>query len=328
MEIYYSYENLNWVILAVGAVIIVHMLVLKKSRERVIVFANYETLKKVVGHEILQRNLLPLTFRILAVICILLAISNLRVTIVKPVSDVDFVIAIDTSPTMLTSDNGSFTPSRLEAAKYSAIQIVDVLPKTTYVGVVSFAGKAFVKSELTNDKKELKNVIESIKLEGIAGTAIGDAILSSTLLLANSNKTKKVVVLITDGTSNTGMDVNESVRYAKSYNVRINTIGVGKRNRTINITMEGLNISSLLKENATFYTGDYLDEETLKNVANQTGGRYFYVNDTKSMLEAFKESVLKANAININVRKYAVVLAFIFLMIEWALGATKYRTIP
>ncbi len=328
MEIQYTYENLNWIILTAGIIIILHLLVLKKSRERVILFANYETLRKVTGGELIHRNLVPLTLRVLAVICLLLAISNLKIIVIKPVSDVDFVITIDTSPTMLSSDGGNFTPSRLEVAKMAAEQVVDVLPETTKVGVVTFAGKAKLKLQLTNNKEVIKKTLDSISLEGPAGTAIGDAVIVASMLLSNSTKDKKVVVLITDGKSNKGVSINESAKFALDHGVRVNAIGVGKKNVTVPFNITELNLTELINENATIYMGEALDEQALQYLANMTGGKYFYVQNSTQMLEAFKESVLKANAVELNVRKWAIIIGVILLILEWALGATKYKTLP
>ena len=330
MEVHFSYQNLNWVILGVGAVIILHMLSIKKSKERAILFANYETLRKVVGDDVVKKDLIPLILRTLAILCFIIALINLKITMVKPVSNVDFVIALDTSPTMLSSDNGNFTPSRLDVAKFTAIKIINSLPPSTKVGIVTFSGKAYIKTGLTNNKVLLDNILESIHLEGPAGTAIGDAILAATSILTKTNRSK-VIVLITDGRSNVGVSVNQSVLYAKQYGIKINTIGIGQRNKTaVNITKElmELNLTNILKENATIYTGDYLDEKALIFIANETGGKYFYVKNAKEMLNAFKEAVFKANEVTISLRKYAVLAGLLFLFIEWSLGATKYRTLP
>ncbi len=329
MEIHYTYENLNWIILTAGMVVILHILVLKKSKERAILFANYETLKKVTGGDPVHRNLIPLILRVLAVTCLLLAISNLKIIVVKPVSDVDFVIAIDTSPTMLSSDNGSFVPNRLEVAKLSAIRIVDVLPPETKVGVVSFSGNAKMLAPLTSDKKLVKAALKNITLGEEAGTAIGDAVVLSTMMLMNSSKEKKVVVLITDGRSNKGVSVNESAKFARDHGVRINAIGVGPKNITLPFNLSEFNLTKMVgNSNITIYTGDALDEKSLIFLTNYTGGKYFYVHNATEMLEAFRQSVLKANSVEINVRKWAIIAGVFLLLIEWALGATKYKTLP
>ncbi len=331
--------NENLVVFLVMSIVILHLLVLKQIRKRTIKFANYETLKKAIGYEILKSNILVLIMRILIVISLILALYKFNIEVIKPVSDVDFVIALDISQTMLNSDNGAFLPNKLEVAKQTSKEIIRVLPERTKIGVVTFSGKAYIDQPLTDNKEMLFQSIDKIDSKPPAGTVIGDAIVAGTILLANSTKTKKSIVLITDGrqTEGLGVDINESLEYAKRNGIIINTIGLGRKNRTsINLTgidIEKLNIPEEIKEqilkmeNKSFNI-TALDEETLKYIANVTNGKYYYVENQTYFKEAFSEVILKFNSITIDARRYALLLAAILLLIEYSLGATKYKTIP
>lgn len=331
MNISYNYDNINWIIFIVGVVVILHMLSLKRMKDRTIKFANYEVLEKALGKKIMKKNYIPLIIRVLTILVLTLALSNLTITIVKPVSDIDFVIAIDTSQTMLASDNGNFTPNRLESAKLSAYKLVRETPTDTDIGLVTFAGKSYVKSHLTKDKRNLRNILRNIKSEKPAGTAIGDAIVSSSLLLANSTD-KKVVLLITDGSSNRGVSINESLKYAKEYGVSIYTIGVGLKNDTYRSMLEKFNLSQYIngvkENNESFYVLPVLDEYSLKYIANRTNGEYIYVKNDTEMENAFRDIMIKSRVVKINVMKWSIIVAIVLLIIEWSLGITKYKTIP
>ena len=328
--------NKNLAVFLIMVTIIVHLLILKKVRERTIKFANYETLKKALGYEILRSNLLPLILRILSFTCFILALSHFSLSIIKPVNDVDFVIALDVSQSMLQSDNGNFTPSRLEVAKKDGIEILKVLPETTMVGLVSFSGKARIEHELSTNHDEVAASLRDLTTKPPAGTVIGDALVTSAMMLSNSTKKKRAIVLITDGKQSEGLgvSVDEAVNYLKNANIVVNAIGIGRRNETV-ISLEDINVTDLpeeirkkLEKNKSYVLPKELDEEMLIYITNSTGGKYFYVSNESEVAQAYDESILKYNAIRVDARKYALYAGIVFVFLEWLLGVTKYKTIP
>ncbi|MFH1127672.1 MAG: VWA domain-containing protein [archaeon] len=327
MDISYSYENVNILIVLIGFVLIIHIATLRKIEKRTIKFSNYEILKRVIGYDILYKNYLPLILRLMAMFLIIVGISNLTISIITLVSDTDYVFAIDSSSSMLTSDNGTFELSRLESAKESAINIIDKLPANTNIGIVTFAGKSYIKTEPINDHRKIKEIIHGISFDSTAGTAIGDALVSSAGILSNSSN-KRVMTLITDGRKNMGIDIDESLKYVKINNITVNTIGVGLKNITLNITSESGLPVDLEGKNATALEFQQLNESELKYIANETNGRYFFVTNKEELDKAFETAVLEKDIKNIPLVKYVLLLASFLLLIEWALGATKYKTIP
>ena len=331
--------NENLVVFLLMSTLILHLFVLKQTRKRTIKFANYETLKKALGYEILKSNWLVFLLRSMIVFSLILALYKFNIQVIKPVGDVDFVIALDISQTMLNSDNGAFLPNKLEVAKKTTKEIISLLPERTRVGIVTFSGKAFVEQPLSSNKEILYKAIDKIESKPPAGTVIGDALVASTILLANSTKEKKSILLITDGkqTEGLGVDINDSIEYVKRNNIIVNTIGLGKKNISamnlsgINVTQ--LNIPEEIKreimkmENKTINISE-LDEETLKYIANMTGGKYYHVLNETSLKEGFVDAILRFNAVTIDARKYALLVGVILLLIEYLLGATKYKTIP
>ncbi len=327
MQISYTYENVNLLIVLIGVIIIIHLVSLRKMENRTIKFANYEILKKVIGREILHKNYLPLLLRLLAMILIIISISNLTVIIIKDASNVDYVFAIDSSSSMLTSDNGTFDVNRLNTAKNSVAGLLDNMPHGTRIGIVTFAGKSYVKSQPTNDYIKLKQIIRNISFETTAGTAIGDALITSAGLLTNSSK-KRVVSLVTDGGNNRGMALEDALEYIIGNNITVYTIGVGT-NKSAQVADATPPIPEELKGmNATAAQVQGLNETELRYIANQTNGRYFFVTNAKEMDSAFERAVLESNTTRIPLAKYVLLVAALVLIIEWGLGATKYKTIP
>ncbi len=331
MEITYSYHNLNLLILLVGGAVIFHLLSVKKSKERTIKFGNYETLKRVMKKDFLARNNLPLLLRILAFFFLIVAISDFTITVITTVADIDLVIAIDNSASMFSTDNGTFQPYKLEAAKRILLELVDEIPPGTRVGVLTVSDSAHSQlTEMTEDKRELKDAILNIGLPNEAGGPeekpfISTITVASTMLY-DSNKTK-VLLLVTDGQMLENVSINKSLEYLGE-GIIINTIGVGlemnKTNHTINIE-----IPEFLRENnATMKRIVYYDPEPLKQLAAATGGRYLPATNQTMLEQAFRDAVLKAQIKTIKLMKPALTIAIILLFIEWALGATRYKTIP
>lgn len=326
MQITYTYENLNLLIVLLGIIVIIHIVTLKKIESRTIKFANYELLKRVIGYEVLRKNYLPLFLRLMAMFLIIVAMSNLTLVAVTYISDSDYVFAIDSSSSMLTSENGTFMPSKLENAKESALSLLDKMPAGTSVGLVTFAGKSYVREELTDDRMKMKDALHAVTFEEAAGTAIGDALIASAGLLTNTSK-KKVMAIITDGQSNKGISVDESLKYVMSENITVYTIGVGL-NHTITNDHEFDVPLELLGTNATTFEYQQLNETELRHIANMTSGKYFFVTSRDELDKAFESVVLQSDTAKIPLAKYVLLLATLLLLIEWGIGVTKYKTIP
>jgi len=324
MQITFSYENINLMILLIGVTIILHLITLRARKKRVVKFSNFETLQRVVGKKMFQNDYIILLLRILGVTCIILGLSNFTIITTGNISNFDFVLAIDTSSSMSTAD---FVPNRLEAAKDASLYLLDIIPKGTRVGVVTFAGKPYKKIGLSTDLEKVKNVVENINFEAPAGTAISDALLMAGTIASESNRSK-AIILLTDGKNNRGVSINESLKFVKKNNITVYTIGIGT-NMTINLTQ--LNLSKTLgKELSEGTLAEFpdLDIKTLKQISNVTGGRFFLANNRTSLRSAYEKTVIEAKLKRLNLSYYLFLLGIIFFLTEWALGATKYKTIP
>ena len=319
MRLEFSYEYANLLIILLGLLFIVYMLSRKMAKKRVITFGNFEVLEKVVERKIFAPEILPMALRILAIILIIISISNPRLTYTLYSSDVEYVIAIDTSSSMLTPD---FYPNRLEVAKDVVWRSLEKL-KHTKVGIVTFSGKAYIKSELTNEIPKLRDIVLKIQVEPPAGTAIGDALISSAALLTNGESGKnKTIILITDGRNNLGVSLEEAIKPLLREKIKVFSIGIGG-NQTTNVTLP----EELKEVNATVAEFPVLDEESLKWLSNVTGGMYFRVTNITEFEDALEKSIEKRE-ITINPTTYLLILASLILLLEWSLEMTKFRVIP
>ena len=251
-----------------------------------------------------------LFIRLSILLFIVLAVSGTTLWYSGQGSNFDFVLAIDSSASMLVED---FIPNRLESAKLRAKEFLNIISPANKVGVVSFASTASAEQTLTNDFAKVKLAIDNMGVRKTGGTSLGEAIIASTNLLIESEASKAIVIL-TDGQGNIGLPVQEAVDYANSQLITIYTIGVG--------TEEGGGLGgtgAVLK----------LDEEGLKAIAATTGGSYYRTETEESLRQAYEEiASLTETKVSKKLSFTFMLLALIFLILEWMLFNTKYRTIP
>ncbi|MDE3183931.1 MAG: VWA domain-containing protein [Bacteroidota bacterium] len=225
----------------------------------------------------------PFILRILALACIIFALARPQTKFDETQTEgegIDIILAIDVSGSMTAQD---FTPNRMEAAKKVAEEFVDNRPSDR-IGVVIFAGESFTQCPLTTDHYVLKTQIANIR-NGLLedGTAIGSGLATSVDRLRNSKSKSKVVILLTDGMNNGGLiDPSTALEIAKTFHVKVYTIGVGTDgyaptpvSTPLGIVMQNQKVS--------------IDEKLLQNIATQTGGKYFRATDNKSLEEIYNE---------------------------------------
>jgi Ca-activated chloride channel family protein len=290
--------------------VFLHWLSLKYVRRRALKFANFRAMERFTGEKIISKNYVTLVLRLVTLLFLVLAISGMVVWYSGQSSESDFVLAIDASGSMLAVD---YEPDRITAAKEAAGQFLDNLPEDSRVGVISFAGISFVKQTLTNNIGGAKNSVDGIVIESVGGTAIGDAIVSSSNLMASSDRAK-TIVLLTDGQSNVGITIEEAIDYAIKEKITVNTVGIG--------TTEGG-----ILQNTTFVSK--LDTASLERVANETGGRFYMARDTEELSVIFREMATSSEQlISMEISSLLLILSLLFFFVEWFLTNTKYKTLP
>lgn len=214
---------------------------------------------------------------ILVLLTIVLARPQYKYQIEKSSSEgIDIMLCVDISGSMLAKD---FQPNRLEVAKEVAANFVGKRPFDR-MGLVLFSGESFTQTPLTLDHEVLIQAIKSTEVGIIRdGTAIGMGLANSVNRLSESDAESKVVILLTDGVNNSGYINSETAtELAQKYKVRVYTIGVGSTGDApmpISRKADGTFIYSMVKVE--------IDEVLLKNIAAETGGRYFRAT-TKEML--------------------------------------------
>jgi Ca-activated chloride channel family protein len=208
---------------------------------------------------------------------------------------IDIVLALDLSASMLSKD---FDPDRLEASKEVATQFVESRPDDR-IGVVAYEGEAFTQVPLTTDQRVVMNGIESLETGLLTGgTAIGMGLATAVTRLRDSEAESKVIILLTDGVNNSGsIEPIDAAQLAKLNNIRVYTIGVGTIGKA----------RSPVAKNGNRYRYDWvevkIDEDVLKTIARETGGRYFRATN-EDKLAAIYDEIDELEKTRFNVLRY------------------------
>lgn len=297
-------------LISVPFFIVMHFLILKHTKRRAVKFANFEALARVTGMEVLNKNITLLILRLWILIFLILSAAGAVVWYSGTTSEYDFVLAIDSSSSMLADD---FNPNRLEAAKRAALNFLDDLPSRTKVGLVTFSGTAYANQFPTTDMALLKAAIEEIKVSRVGGTDLGNAIITSSNLLVTSEKPRAIIIL-TDGQDNVGVPVSEATTYANQYQVIVHTIGLG--------TEEG---GTFIRSNLI----SRINEKSLRDIADDTDGRFFKAENQQQIEEAYLTiATTKHQRTSIELRLPLLLFSLLLLFLEWGLINTKFRTLP
>lgn len=287
-------------------IIFLHFFMLKKKRSHALRFANFEALARVSGVDLLSKNILILILTIAIAILLVFSLAGVKVQRTLYSSSFSYVVAIDSSSSMEATD---FFPNRLEVAKSAAKDFVNSAPIGTSIGVISFSGNSFMEQDLTQDKDSLMNSINNIPISSIGGTDIGEAIITGTNLLEGEEA--KSIIILSDGRINVGA-IDNAITYANNHDVIVHSIGIG--------TSEG---------GITSYGLSKIDEDALKAVAHNTGGRYFGVESPENLLESFGQIIeLKFKKTSVDITSYLILVTLTLFLIEYILMSTRFRTLP
>ncbi len=243
---------------------------------------------------------------------------------------IDIVVALDDSGSMRTED---FRPrNRLEVAKDVVAQFVRGR-RNDLLGLVVFAANAYTRCPLTLDYPVLLDLLRQVDIAPREedGTAIGMGLATAAARLKDAKGKSKVIVLLTDGRNNRGqIDPLGGARLAQALGVKVYTIGVGTEGEApypIDDPILGRRYISVSAD---------IDEKTLQDIAEATGGQYFRATDSSSLRTIFR-TIDRLERTQIRVRGYMrrteQFAAFLYpgallILAEFALAATFLRRIP
>jgi Ca-activated chloride channel family protein len=276
-------------------------------------------------------------FRHALILLRVLAIAFLVVALARPQSSndwknvssegIDIVMSLDISSSMLAQD---FEPNRLEAAKDVATQFITGRQQDK-IGLVIFSGESFTQCPLTTDHAVLINLFSDIKSGMIEdGTAIGLGLANAVNRLKDSEAKSRVIILLTDGVNNQGeIAPITAAELAETFGIRVYTVGIGTQGTAPYPfrTPFGIQMQDMPVE---------IDEATLTDIAELTGGKYFRATDNNK-LKAIYEEIDHMEKRKIEVKQFSTkseayknyaLWAALFLLLEIAFRNSILRNIP
>ena len=240
----------------------------------------------------------------------------------------DIVLAIDVSSSMMARD---FDPDRFQAAKEVAAKFI-AGRESDNIGIVIFAGESLTGVPMTVDQSQLLQYLQNLNMNMLEdGTAIGDGIATALNRLKEGKAKSKSIILLTDGSNNTGVVAPVTAsEVAKELGVKIYTIGIGT-NGTAPYPVRTLSGRIEFQPQPVV-----IDENTLRTIADSTGGKYFRATGNKVLNDVFAE-IDALEKTQMDVRHFShtednymlwACLALAFFAIEMLLRYTVLRSIP
>lgn len=277
---------------------------------------------------------LPFILRALALICVILALARpQKRNEVQKISGngIDIVLCMDVSGSMGSKD---ILPSRLEAAKEVAIQFIQNRPLDR-IGLVIFSGESFTQCPITTDRTTLIEQIQSLETQKYLadGTVIGEGLATAVDRLKKSGSPSKVIILLTDGRESAPttriIDPLTAMEIAKEQQVKVYTIGMSAAPSTIAESTDtpGGNKNPLSNQ---------LDEDLLRRIANETGGKYFRALDHEGLKNIYQQiDKMEKSKVEITTfKKYEdffpvlLLAALVLLFLEMILSSTILKKFP
>ena len=327
---YFEYPGLLW-LLAIPAALVVHYIYLELAQRHPHLRVSSSVPWMVSGTSFMAvLRHLPFLLRTFALVMIVIAIARPRSSTEMERIDtegIDIVLAMDVSTSMLARD---LTPDRINASKDIAIEFISQRPSDR-MGIVVFAGESFTQCPLTTDRATLINLMKEIQTDLIEdGTAIGNGLATAVARMKDSDAKSRVVILLTDGVNNRGeISPQMAAEIAKTYGIRVYTIGVGKEGMAPYPVMTpwGVEVQNVKVE---------IDEALLSDIAQSTGGRYFRATDNTKLAEIYSE-INKMEKARTTVDSFPVykelyglyaLLALIAVLLEFFIDRFVLRRLP
>lgn len=308
----------------------------KAGRPSAFVYSSVGLVKNIIGINRSSVGRMLVRFRWVALAFLLAAVARPRLGEGHAkihASGIDIVIAIDLSGSMAAEDfelKGE-PASRLAIAKDVLRQFVQ---KRTgdRLGLVAFAGRAYIASPLTLDHEFLLQNLERLNIGTLEdGTAIGSAISAGANRLREIQAKSKILVLMTDGQNNAGkVPPITAAEAAQALGIRIYTVGIGSRG------IARVPYVNVFGQKAYVEQKVDIDEEVLTKIAQMTGGKYFRGHDTATLRKIYEE-IDKLEKTEVEVKKYQryrelypwfILAGLVILLLEIILSNTVWRKLP
>ena len=289
----------------------IYIWMLRRRQRFAVRFSSLALVRDAIPHQSRWRRHLPFGLFLIALASLIIAMGRPVSVAAVPTDQTTIILTIDVSRSMCSTD---IPPSRLEAAEAAALSFIERQDSNTQIGIVAFSGFAELIQSPTTDTELLQAAVESL-MTG-RRTGIGSAILKSIDAIAEVDNNVQpsdssipsgiqptplpqgafvpdIIILLTDGVSNTGPSPLDAAQQAADRGVRIYTIGFGTANggSRPNCPQQFLG-NEPFGGRMQFGGGGFrrgIDEATLQLIADMTGGTYSSAESASELQKVFRE---------------------------------------
>jgi Ca-activated chloride channel family protein len=288
------WRNLNffWLLFALAVLGVLLLRAARRRRELLRPFAEDALLARLESGVDARRRAMRLWLRLAALALLVVALAGPKWGFTWQEvrrEGIDLIVALDTSRSMLATD---VKPNRLERAKLAVLDLVARL-EGDRVGLVPFAGTAFLECPLTLDYAAFERSLRSTQVGIIprGGTSLARAIETGLQGFEARQGKYEILIMITDGEDNEG-GVEEAIGKASEAGVKVFTVGIGTTEGELIPAGEGQ--AGYVKDRQGQVVKSRLDEETLKQIALETGGAYVRgLGPSLGLDQVFEEHIAK-----------------------------------
>lgn len=286
-----------WLLLVIPLLIVGYILLQRRRRALVAKSGSIGFLQGMARSSPGARRHIPIVFFIAGLAILIAALARPQAVVSFPRIEGTVILAFDVSGSMAATD---LKPSRMEAAKAAARAFVERQPLTVQIGVVGFSDSGFANQAPTNDRASVLAAID--RLKPLRGTSVANGIIASLNTVAQASEeggfpsgnnsglqptltptptpvpkgylAPVVVILLSDGENNEAPDPTVAAKAAANQGIRIYTVGIGTAAGTV-LHINGFSVFT------------QLDEATLQQIAQITGGSYFNAQSTQDLLKIY-----------------------------------------
>lgn len=281
MPLDFLWPALLWGLLLIPTLAAFYLWTLRRPLRAAVAFPDVPTLAVAAARARRWVRHLPAILFLIGLAGVLAAVARPVALVPVPADQSAIMLSMDVSGSMRSQD---VAPSRMEAAKDAAKTFVAALPPRVRVGLAIFGGYAALVVPPVTDHERVTAAIDGLGF--IRRTAIGEGLLEAMGALPGrirpipgaappptptAPRPSGVVILLSDGVSNTGIDPLQAAEMARQQEVTVYTVGVGQPVST-----------------GAWTVGGPLDEDTLKEIADVTGGRYFHASSAEGLREVYR----------------------------------------
>lgn len=328
----FAHPELLYLLIIIPLLIVFFVAMVRRKKKAIAEFGNPELLKPLMPLFSIKRGIWKFVLLSVALLFIIVGVAGpqfgSKLQQVKK-KGIELMLVLDVSNSMLAQD---IKPSRLEKAKMAISRMVEKLSDDK-IGMIVFAGDAYVQLPITTDYSSAKLFLSNITTDivPVQGTAIGTAIDLAARSFTPETETSKAIIVITDG-ENHQDDAVAAAKAARAQGITIHTIGMGLE-QGAPIPEKG-NPGQFMKDGSGRVVVSKLDEETLREIAKAGEGLYIRASNTEVGLNQLLDEVAKMDKALLEERVYSdyaekyqyfLLVGLFFLFLDFLILGRKNR---